>query len=518
MKSKVIICTAVLIFICSTRAQMSFSPFIDSVKDLCTYQTLSKINRQLTGDTTCIIGGSTATIQSRYWGMPSNSLAAQFIYEHLTAYGLNAIYMDYSETGRNVYAVKPGTKYPNQKFIICSHYDDMPSGNIAPGADDNGSGTCAVLEAARLLSPYLFDYTIVFIAFDEEERGLYGSHAYADSCFDRSDSILGVFNYDMIAYDGNNDMNLDIICNTNSLTFSDNTVMLYYMYQPQILAIRILNNSMSASDHWYFWQRNYKAFLGIEDMNDMTPFIHSVNDKFSSLKMDFFLGFTRAAIATLMTYAGNYFMTINHPVITSSGNTGPNTAVVTIKSPNPIAKLTNAPRLYYKVGEGAYSYLNSYYNNLDTFLFQIPGQPVGSAVSYYIAAQDSLGKYVGTLPWRGRGISPPGTTPPPTVFTYYILTGIANEQEPVSFSLGQNYPNPFNSSTDIKLQLARNSEIELKITDVLGRTVMLAAQGRLPKGENIIRIDANSLATGVYFYSLSLDGAVVETRRMVLVK
>jgi Zn-dependent M28 family amino/carboxypeptidase len=113
--------------------------------------------------------------------------------------------MTFNATGKNAYAIKIGTKYPNQKFIICGHFDDMPSGALAPGADDNASGTSAVLEAARILAPLQLEYTVIFIAFDEEERGLIGSHAYADSSFNRGDSILFVFNYDMIAWDGNND-------------------------------------------------------------------------------------------------------------------------------------------------------------------------------------------------------------------------------------------------------------------------------------------------------------------------
>ncbi|HRE11119.1 MAG TPA: M28 family peptidase, partial [Ignavibacteria bacterium] len=110
--------------------------------------------------------------------------------------------------GQNVLATKIGSKYPNQYYIICGHYDNMPSGSLAPGADDNASGTCAVMEAARLLAPFTFDYTLIFVAFDEEEQGLIGSHAYADSSYNRGDSIKGVLNFDMIAWDSNNDYKL----------------------------------------------------------------------------------------------------------------------------------------------------------------------------------------------------------------------------------------------------------------------------------------------------------------------
>lgn len=89
----------------------------------------------------------------------------------------------------------------------------MPSGNSTPGADDNASGTISAIEAARLLSGIDLPFTILFACWDEEELGLYGSKAYADTAYFRGDSIIGVLNFDMIAYDGNNDGALDI--NTN---------------------------------------------------------------------------------------------------------------------------------------------------------------------------------------------------------------------------------------------------------------------------------------------------------------
>lgn len=66
----------------------------------------------------------------------------------------------------------------------------MPSGLRAPGADDNGSGTVAVLEAARVLSPFEFDYTIRFIAFDEEEIGLVEAMCMRSAPSNRNEQFL----------------------------------------------------------------------------------------------------------------------------------------------------------------------------------------------------------------------------------------------------------------------------------------------------------------------------------------
>ena len=94
------------------------------------------------------------------------------------------------------------------------------TGTTAPGADDNASGTAAVIEAARIFSQYDFPFTIIYALWDEEEQGLIGSEYYATQAANAGDSILGVINLDMIGYDGNGDGNADVhnssVANTSS--------------------------------------------------------------------------------------------------------------------------------------------------------------------------------------------------------------------------------------------------------------------------------------------------------------
>jgi hypothetical protein len=113
--------------------------------------TLIYFVRELSGDVQTTIGGQPYTILSRHKNQPGNDKSADYIKERLQYYGLTAVDQWWSSTGRNVYASQTGTDFPNRYFIICAHYDDMPSGTTAPGADDNASGTAAVLEAARIL-------------------------------------------------------------------------------------------------------------------------------------------------------------------------------------------------------------------------------------------------------------------------------------------------------------------------------------------------------------------------------
>jgi hypothetical protein len=89
-----------------------------------------------------------------------------------------------SRTLQNVIAWIPGSGHPNRLIIIGGHYDSRTSGsatdgvNPAPGANDSGSQTALVLEAARVMVGHTFDATVVFATWSGEEQALQGSQAF----------------------------------------------------------------------------------------------------------------------------------------------------------------------------------------------------------------------------------------------------------------------------------------------------------------------------------------------------
>ena len=99
-----------------------------------------------------------------------------------------------STTYYNVVGEFVGTTRPSDVYIVGAHYDSV--GN--PGADDNASGTAAVMELARLIAQWRSAATVRFIAFDREEQGLLGSSAYAGA--HAGEHILGMVSLDMLAY------------------------------------------------------------------------------------------------------------------------------------------------------------------------------------------------------------------------------------------------------------------------------------------------------------------------------
>jgi len=105
----------------------------------------------------------------------------------------------------NVVATLPGSDPGPQgrTLVVSAHYDSratspLDAAGAAPGADDDASGTAAVLELARVMSRFKFGATIVFIAFSGEEEGLYGSAHWARGARERNADIEAVLNNDII--------------------------------------------------------------------------------------------------------------------------------------------------------------------------------------------------------------------------------------------------------------------------------------------------------------------------------
>lgn len=103
----------------------------------------------------------------------------------------------------NVAAVQKGTKYPNRFIIMSGDIDSRisDSNNFtddSPGANDNASGMAGALEAARVLSKYSFESSIIYLGLSGEEQGLFGGKGFAQYALDKGWEIIGVLNNDMI--------------------------------------------------------------------------------------------------------------------------------------------------------------------------------------------------------------------------------------------------------------------------------------------------------------------------------
>lgn len=103
----------------------------------------------------------------------------------------------------NVIATLKGTTNPERVYVVSGHYDSMCTSPTdakcdAPGANDDASGTAAVIELARVMSKRKFDATIVFMAVPGEEQGLLGAAYFAEQAKLQSMDIEGMFTNDII--------------------------------------------------------------------------------------------------------------------------------------------------------------------------------------------------------------------------------------------------------------------------------------------------------------------------------
>jgi hypothetical protein len=108
---------------------------------------------------------------------PEHDLARDNIEAELASLGLDVALEPFSwedQTFHNVVATAHGAAGPDDVIVVGAHFDSMET----PGADDNATGTALVLEMARIFSGFELERTVVFVAFDREEQGRFGSKAF----------------------------------------------------------------------------------------------------------------------------------------------------------------------------------------------------------------------------------------------------------------------------------------------------------------------------------------------------
>jgi Peptidase family M28/Secretion system C-terminal sorting domain len=252
--------------------------------------------------------------------------------------------------GKNIIATKLGTVQENKSYIIDGHYDTVSN---APGADDNGSGTVGMLEAARILGKYNFKKSLKFIAFDMEEDGLVGSKNFAKNL--TSNEIDGVFNFEMIGFynekpnaqtlptgfnilfpeayamvaqDSFRGNFITNVGNTasNDLMMAFNTAATKYVPALKVIPTTVPGTGTIApdlrrSDHASFWDKNIKALMLTDGANFRNKNYHSASDTLGSINKNFLCNVVKTTIAAVvqlaeLDHSAKYSTTINKPVAT----------------------------------------------------------------------------------------------------------------------------------------------------------------------------------------------------------
>jgi hypothetical protein len=203
--------------------EISVDSLTQNLTKLVSFGTRATLSNQTS--TTNGIGASRAWILTRFneYAKTSNGRLSAFI--DTTTYNADKRRVNRPIILGNVVATLKGTD-PNDKriFVISGHLDsrrsnDMDSIGDSPGANDDGSGTVAVMECARVMSKHSFPATIIFVTVSGEEQGLLGAYFMANKAKKENWKIEAVLNNDIMGSNNSNETN--IVDNTRVRVFSE---------------------------------------------------------------------------------------------------------------------------------------------------------------------------------------------------------------------------------------------------------------------------------------------------------
>jgi hypothetical protein len=203
-------------------------------------------------------------------------------------------------TGVNLIAERAGQD--DQVVIVGAHYDSVSA--AVAGADDDASGVVAGLAVARALAGCALGHGLRFLAFDEEERGLRGSRAYARSLQEAGEAprVIANVNLEMLGYDSNDDGKALLVdCDRPDTAFVSALVLESVTALGLDLSFRKF--CTRASDHAAFWEINRPAVVISQEFflpgADRNPCYHRACDVIGSMNFAYMAKLT--ALVTTVT-------------------------------------------------------------------------------------------------------------------------------------------------------------------------------------------------------------------------
>jgi Peptidase family M28 len=314
---------------------LQWNPLVASMIDQVSQAELYSEVAQLSGAAPAVIGGSPYTITTRSTdsGMPIQK-ATEFAFEYLQAAGVDASYFEWTSGGhsnRDVVGTLSGVISPTEVVLVSAHLDDLPGTGRAPGAEDDASGSAAILTAAGILGQYRFERTIRFVLFTGEEQGHQGSLAYAAHLRAQGENIIGVFNLDAVASHTRGDPIVQLHGRSDITPGSSTDVAIAMVFSlvvgvydlgGSLVPIIILDN-FPASDHVSFWKQGYPGVMVIDNYPESLPKMHKVDDTVQKLNIPYFANVVKALIGAAAHLAlpmeARYTWTVNGAAKSTGG-------------------------------------------------------------------------------------------------------------------------------------------------------------------------------------------------------
>lgn len=228
-------------------------------------------------------------VQTRYSGTPGNQAEAAYIKSFFEGLGIQVEYQPFTFVSRagenistnNIIARIPGTDTANW-YIAMAHMDSISPESTrkttAPGADDNGSGTVAVMEMAKAIkqSGVPLNRSLEFVLYSGEEDGLNGSYYYVDH-IPSGKKILAALNFDMIGNKGAQPdcVNMNFKDGSGGNLITDTIIDVNNAFSIG-LNTKSQPSTETRSDHYAFWRKNKVATFGHEC--EFSSVYHQVTD------------------------------------------------------------------------------------------------------------------------------------------------------------------------------------------------------------------------------------------------
>ena len=208
--------------------------------------------------------------------------------------GLDVQRHSYRENGENVWALLPATSESDEYIVLGAHFD---TANRSPGASDNATGCATVLGVARqLVGLPNRSRHIYFVLFDEEERGLFGSRAFAERLLGEGREVVAVHTIDQMGWDSDGDGAIEL-----EIPYEGARELYERAAQSIGFTSEIHVTGEAGSDHTAFRRLGIPAVGLTEEYRngDTTPHTHRPSDTWETVDFQYLARGTRLVQAAM---------------------------------------------------------------------------------------------------------------------------------------------------------------------------------------------------------------------------
>jgi Zn-dependent M28 family amino/carboxypeptidase len=212
----------------------------------------------------------------------NKKLCLKYLTTLLKNYCKDVTVQSYSGTGNNVSGIIPSTGSSQQYIIIGAHYDGVRN---SPAANDNATGVAVIYSVGKYISKLAIRrYNTIIVFFDEEEKGLVGSRAFAAKIKSDSLKVHSVHTIDQMGWDNDGDRGIELELPSESLK----EVYLKVAAENKI-KFPIHITRVGSTDHSSFRRLGYNATGITEEYfnKDTTPHYHRSTDSYSTVNFDY---------------------------------------------------------------------------------------------------------------------------------------------------------------------------------------------------------------------------------------